>query len=224
MKPKLIAAASALALVLPPVAQAHVTVHPDEVPAGGFARLDVRVPNERDEAATEKVEMRLPDGFMFVSYEPVPGWDVKVKSERLEQPIEEHGEKITEQAGTVTWTASARNAAIQPGEFRDFGLSVGMPQEADRTLMFPTLQTYDSGHVVRLTGPPEAENPAPQVTLTAADEEHEAETSAEHEGAGAAESDGDGDDVAMGLGVAALVLGGLGLAGSGASLARSRRR
>ena len=66
------------ALALPAVAAAHVTVQPEELPAGTFTRMDVRVPTERDDAGTVKVDVELPDGFYFVSYEPVAGWDVKV--------------------------------------------------------------------------------------------------------------------------------------------------
>ena len=87
------------------MAQAHVTVQPESVPAGGFTRLDVRVPNERDDAATEKVEVKMPDGFLFVSYEPVAGWSVEVKTEKLDQPAEAFGEKINEQVDTVTFSA-----------------------------------------------------------------------------------------------------------------------
>lgn len=46
------AAAAAIALAAPAVASAHVTVQPSSAPAGGFTRLDVRVPNERDDAGT----------------------------------------------------------------------------------------------------------------------------------------------------------------------------
>ena len=49
------AAAVAVALALAPAAGAHVTLQPEEAPAGGFTRLDVRVPNERDNAGTTKV-------------------------------------------------------------------------------------------------------------------------------------------------------------------------
>jgi uncharacterized protein YcnI len=225
MKLKLIAGASALAFVLPSVAQAHVTLQPEEVPAGGFARLDVRVPNERDNAATERVEVRLPDGFVFVSYEPVPGWDVEVRSEKLAEPIEAFGEEITEQIATVTWTAADRGAAIQPGEFRDFGLSVGMPQDAQEgeALTFPALQTYDSGEVVRWIGPPDAEEPAAQVTLTASEEPEGGEgDDADTEETASASADDD-NDAPMGLAVAALIVGGLGLLAGGAGLVRGRR-
>ena len=59
-------------LLAPAAAQAHVTLQPDTAPAGGFTRLDVRVPNERDDAGTTKVDVQLPPGFIAASYEPVP--------------------------------------------------------------------------------------------------------------------------------------------------------
>ena len=81
-------ATAALALVVPATAQAHVTLQPDTGVAGAYTRLDVRVPNERDDASTTKVEVQFPDGFAAASYEPVPGWDVKVAKKQLEQPIQ----------------------------------------------------------------------------------------------------------------------------------------
>ena len=46
-----------------------------------------------------------------------------------------------------------------------------MPNQAGKALTFKALQTYSSGEVVRWIGPPDAEEPAPQVTLTASEEE-----------------------------------------------------
>ena len=57
------AAAAILALVLAPAAAAHVTVQPERAPAGGFTRLDVRVPTERDNASTTKVEVQSRTGY-----------------------------------------------------------------------------------------------------------------------------------------------------------------
>jgi periplasmic copper chaperone A len=228
----IIAAVAVAALALPAAAMAHVTLQPDQVPAGGFARLDVRVPNERDDAATERVEVQMPDGFVFVSYEPVEGWDTEVEMERTDQPVESHGEEITEQVRTVTWTATDPQAAIQPGQFRDFGLSVGMPEDAAAgdVLTFPALQTYDSGEVVRWIGPPDAGEPAAQVTLTEAEEEHGAATEEEgtegsdEEASAEPTEDEDDDDAPMSVGIAALILGGLGLLAGGGSLLAARRR
>ena len=107
-----------------------------------------------------------------VSYEPVEGWSAEVKSEKLDQPAEAFGEEINEQVDTVTFTADAE-AAIQPGQFRDFGLSVGLPESvgAGETLSFPALQTYDSGEVVRWIGPADADAPAAEVVVLTAGEE-----------------------------------------------------
>jgi uncharacterized protein YcnI len=226
VKRNLIIAVSAAALAAPATAEAHVTVQPEQLPAGGFARLDVRVPNERDGAATDKLELRMPDGFLFVSHEPVAGWRVDVRNERLDQPVEAFGEEITEQVATITWTATDPSAAIGPGQFRDFGLSVGMPEGAaeGETLAFPALQTYDSGEVVRWIGPPDSEEPAATVTLTASEEAEAGGEEGGDSGEEASSEAGDDDDgTPLGLGIAALVMGALGLVAGGASLARGRR-
>src|SRR5919108_1731157 len=79
-------AATAATLALPAAAGAHVTVQPGEVPAGGFTRLDVRVPTERDDASTTKVAVQFPAGFTSVSTEPVPGLTAEVRRAKLAKP------------------------------------------------------------------------------------------------------------------------------------------
>ena len=147
-----IAGAVAAALALPATASAHVTLQPDTATAGGFTRLDVRVPNERDDSATTRIDVQFPEGFESVSYEPRAGWDVKVQRS---------GGRVTR----ITWSGGR----VEPGQFTDFGLSLQMPEGADGDkLAFRALQTYDDGQVVRWIGPEDAEQPAPVVTLTAA--------------------------------------------------------
>lgn len=215
------ALAVAASLVVPAFASAHVTLQPKEVPAGSFVRLDVRVPNEQDDAATDEVEIKLPDGFVFASYEPAAGWRVDVRREKLDEPIEAEGGPIDEQVSTITWRATDRSAAIQPGQFRDFGLSVGLPEadQAGDVLTFGSIQTYDNGDVVRWIGSPDSEQPAPQVTLTAAEDEH---AMAAEEVATADESDGSDSGAPTWLAVLALVVGAGGLLSGGLAL-RGRR-
>jgi uncharacterized protein YcnI len=140
-------------------ALAHVTVQPNESTPGAFARFVVRVPNERSDASTTKVEVQFPDLF-FVSFMDVPGWQRTVEMRQLDEPAEVFGEEVTEVVGTVTWSGGE----IQPGEFMEFGFSARMPDEAT-TLEFPAIQTYDSGEVVRWIGPPDAEEPAARVNV-----------------------------------------------------------
>ena len=170
-RPRVVAAIVAAAtLALPAAASAHVTVQPSTAPADGFARLDVRVPNERDDAGTVKVDLQLPPGFAFVSYEPRPGWKVTTKRVKLDEPIEvEGGFSVDEGIGQITWTGEGPQGVIEPGQFVDFGLSLRMPKgEAGDKLTFKALQTYDDGDVVRWIGPEDGEEPAPVVTLTGA--------------------------------------------------------
>jgi uncharacterized protein YcnI len=150
------AAIAVMALVAAAPAGAHVTLQPNEVPAGGFTRLDVRVPNERDGADTTKVRVKFPPGFLFISYEPVAGWTVEVKKRKLDKPAEVFGEKIAEEVDEVDVTADP-GAGIAPGQFRDFGLSLKMPDKPGAALTFKALQTYDNGEVVRWIGPPDAD-------------------------------------------------------------------
>ena len=217
----LIAAALAVPFALAPVAAAHVTLQPEQAPAGGFTRLDVRVPTERDNASTTKVEMRMPPGFLSVSYEPEPGWDVELTMRELNEPVEQFGERVTEEVGRITFTAQGEANAIGPGEFRDFGLSVAVPEGRPGSMLsFPALQTYSNGEVVRWIGPPDSEEPAPQVELTAAEEEAAAPPPAEQQRAVAESEDDDGN----GLAIAALIVGAAGLAtGLAALLLRGRR-
>lgn len=218
-------AAAAAALLLPTAAQAHVTVQPTEVPAGSFSRVDVRVPNEEEDAATTKVEVEMPDGFIFASYEPVPGWRTVVKDEQLSEPVEAFGESYETQVKTITWTAASDADGIQPGQFRDFGLSVGIPEqyaEGD-ALAFPAIQTYDNGDVVRWIGGPDSEEPAAQVTVTAAAEDHHAGGSSdEHADEATGDDEDDGDGAPTWLAVLGVVLGALGLAVGGVALAKRR--
>ena len=208
-----LAAVAAGLLGIAPNAIAHVTLQPTEVPADGFTRLEVRVPNERDNASTTEVQVQFPPGFYSVSYEPVDGWSVDVKMRKLEEPAELFGEPVNEEVDRVTISTSG--AGIAPGQFRDFGLSVKMPNEPGGTLTFKALQTYSNGEVVRWIGPPDAEEPAPQVTLSAAEEEEAAvEPTAEAE---------DDDGPSTGLVIAALVLGALGLITGVAGLMAARR-
>jgi uncharacterized protein YcnI len=209
-------------LALAPAARAHGPMQPPEAPAGGFTRLDVRVPTERDNASTTKVVVQMPPGFLSVSTEPVPGWDAQLTMRQLDEPVEQFGEQVTEEVGRVTFTADGEASAIQPGQFRDFGLSLAVPEGRPGSMLtFKALQTYSNGEVVRWIGPPDSEEPAPQVELTAAEEEEAAAPAAEEPAApAAAEEDDDGN----GLAIAALVVAILGLAAGLAALFLRRGR
>lgn len=153
---------------------AHVTVNPKEATAGGFARLAFRVPNESDDASTTKLEVYLPENapIASVSTMPVAGWTVATSKRKLDKPIEVHGSPVSEVISVITWTASSADAAVKPGQFQEFPVSLGpIPSDA-KQLVFKALQTYSDGAVVRWIDEPkegaELEHPAPVLNVVAA--------------------------------------------------------
>ncbi|MDF5753910.1 YcnI family protein [Spongiactinospora sp. TRM90649] len=165
------AATTALAIGLAVPALAHVTVNPGTAEQGGFTKVAFRVPNERDDAATTQVEVNLPKDhpLAFVSVRPVGGWQVKVTESKLEKPVTtEHGE-IKEAVTKITWSGGK----IESGQFQEFEVSMGfIPSDTDR-LVFPAVQTYSTGEVVKWDDEPtadgtEPERPAPVLKLVPA--------------------------------------------------------
>jgi uncharacterized protein YcnI len=218
-------------LVGPGPAAAHVTVNPREATQGGYTKLTFRVPNERDNASTVKVEVNIPPetAIASVSVRPVPGWAAVVERSTLPTPLESDDGPITEAVSKITWTAAA-GAAVQPGQFQEFDVSAGPLPEVDR-IVFKALQTYSNGEIVRwIEEPPaaggdEPEHPAPVLTLT-----KQADTA---DGAEAANANADlasgSDDSdtqtgwALALGLAGLIVGLAALALGGVAWRRTRR-
>ncbi|OEV27045.1 hypothetical protein AN219_23860 [Streptomyces nanshensis] len=207
-------------------ALAHVSVDPENAEQGGYSVVNFKVPNERDNASTTKLEVSLPEEHPLASVmpQPVPGWDVKVTKSKLDKPIEMHGEKITEAVTKITWTGGE----VKKGEFQQFPVSMGeLPKDADQ-LVFKTLQTYDNDEVVRWIeepeeGQPEPENPAPVLKLTPAGAEGsdakggaaDSENASAQSGASEDGADGGGsgtDSTARVLGIAGIIAGVAGVA------------
>jgi len=171
MRKSVLAVVATASLAIPAAADAHVTMNPREVTAGSFSVMTVRVPNERDDKGTVKVDVRFPDGFYFLSYKKVPGWKVKITRRRLDTPVSIEGLSIDRRISRVVWTGNPKKGGIiRPDQFEEFPISVRVPDgEAGSQLMFRAIQTYRGGEKVRWTAAdPAAETPAPRVTLAAA--------------------------------------------------------
>ncbi|MFF3660098.1 YcnI family copper-binding membrane protein [Streptomyces olivochromogenes] len=233
MKASRIAAAGAVAasavLAVSAPAFAHVSVQPEGVAAkGDYAVVDFKVPNERDDASTNKVEVNFPTDHPLASVMPQPldGWSVQVTKSKLAKPLTLHGEKISEAVSKVTWTATGKG--IEPGFFQKFPLSVGaLPEDTDE-LVFKAIQTYDNKEVVRWIEPQqegqeEPENPAPVLTLSEASAEGHhgssgtakdaSDTSTAAPAASTSASSADSSDTtARVLGVVGIVVGAAGVA------------
>ena len=223
--------ALACALLSPAAAQAHVSLHPNEVPVGSFATLDIRVPNETEMDNTVKLAVQFPPGFLDVSTEYMPGWSAEVKTTKLAKPVQTEDGEVTEGVKEVIWTGHGGEGRIPTGQFLNFPISTEIPGREGEELTFKVLQYYDNGEVVRWIGPPNSEEPAPQIDVTAEGGvlqdvagSETAPPSPSSESAEGGESSSGSNSASKGLGLAALILGALGLLTGSAALIQSRRR
>ncbi|MFG2557336.1 YcnI family protein [Streptomyces sp. NPDC048496] len=234
--------AASTVLILAGTASAHVSVQPQgEAAKGGYATINFKVPNERDDASTTKLEVNFPTDHPLASVmpQPVPGWKIDVTKSKLAKPLDMHGQKINEAVSKVTWTAegSKNDLGIRPGEFQQFPLSVGqLPEDADQ-LVFKAIQTYDNKEVVRWIeeqkdGAEEPESPAPVLKLTAATTDEHGSTADDKSGAAnadeakdkhteAASASSSSDTTARVLGVVGIAIG---IAGVAFGFLAGRRR
>ncbi len=228
----------ASALLAPASAQAHVSLHPNTIPAGAFATLDVRVPGEQEGAYVTKVDTLFPQGFTGVDYENVAGWTTKVIETKLATPITEDGETIDTQVSQIVWTWTGPLGKVNNGQFINFPLSLAIPDNATgKALEFRTVQTYSNGKIVHWIEPSlTAEHPSPRINVTAkgglieevaGDEAgpEAGQTGAPNSTQAASNSTAKpSGGASKGLGITALILGALGLLAGLAALAASRRR
>ncbi len=239
MKTSRVSFAAALAagtvLVLSGTAFAHVGVQPvGEAAKGGYATLNFKVPNERDNASTTQLEVNFPVDQPLTSVMPqdIPGWTSSVEKTKLDKPLTVHGKQVNEVVTKVTWTGGK----IEAGKFQQFPVSVGkLPENADQ-MVFKSIQTYDNGEVVRWIeeakeGAAEPQNPAPVLKLTApkGDDHHGSGAKADEaknadketgNGHGKAAAGHGSDTTARALGIAGIVIG---LGGVAFGIASRRR-
>lgn len=148
------------------------------------------------------------------------------------------GDAVTEVIDTITWTADG--PGIGPDQFDTFTLRGGPFPEDAESVVFPAVQTYDSGEEVAwieetIEGQDEPEHPAPVLTLTVgvgADEDHDeadddtatTEDTTESTEEAAGDLDAGDDDGTDGLAVAGVIAGLGGIATGGVAIALARRR
>jgi uncharacterized protein YcnI len=169
-----VATAGALVLISTGVASAHVTAHsPDVAAKGAHAEVVFRMPDEEAKAHAVKLQVNFSttSPISDADIKPVPGWTAQKTMMTLPKPVHENNEDVVTAVKSITWTAP-KGAGIAPGEFQEFAISAGLPDNTSKLIM-PAIQTYDNGDVVNWTqltvaGQPEPEHPAPSLVLVAA--------------------------------------------------------
>jgi uncharacterized protein YcnI len=134
-----LAAATAVALVLAREASAHAIVSPPVAKSKVLQQFTLSVPTEEKGARTKVVRLSLPKGFVIDSFEPSPGW------------------KRIARTQSVTWNGGS----VPTGEDAVFRFNASL--DANRTYTFAVRQTYSDGRVVDWSGPESSDTPAPAV-------------------------------------------------------------
>jgi len=152
-------------------AGAHVSPDRTEVPAGGYTDVKLGVGHGCEGSPTTQLEVQIPSELLNVTPYVVPGWDVAVTTDPLDEPVEgSHGEQVTERDAVVTWTAQAGNELLD-GFKMQFGLNFQVPDLEGTVLHFPTIQTCQEGATswiqIPVEGEEEPAEPAPTVRIVA---------------------------------------------------------
>ncbi|MFD9890037.1 YcnI family protein [Amycolatopsis sp. NPDC059027] len=152
-----------------PIASAHISVSPDSTPAGVPAVLSFRVPSERDDVTTTRLEVTFPADHPLGSVVPrtLPGWKIEVRKQTTTQRAESaHADEMTDgTVSSIVW----ESGVIPAGTFEDFPVRIAkMPGSG--TLGFVVRQTYSDGQTILWSDPvrqgqPEPAHPAPTVTV-----------------------------------------------------------
>ena len=142
------AAAAALALVAPAVAQAHVSIQPRQSAQGATERYLVRIPSE-GKVATVAAEMDVPEGVIIETLQAPAGWkhEIRRKDDRI--------------------VAITYQADVKPGEFIEVGFVARNPRSGER-IVWTLRQKFADGTVTDWTVGPQGTRPTAVTRLTAA--------------------------------------------------------
>jgi uncharacterized protein len=166
-------AVAALAVAGP--ASAHVKASGIDAVQGSSGVVTFRVPSESTTASTTELLITFPSDTPFTSVDTQPkaGWTATITKKPLAKPVtSESGSQITAYVAQVDLKATTPSAAIPPGQFDIFNLSVG-PFPKAPSVSFGALQTYSDGSTVNwdeksADGVTEPAHPAPALQLSAA--------------------------------------------------------
>jgi uncharacterized protein YcnI len=134
-------------------ALADITVTPTEAVQGGSTTMTFRVPNERPNAYTKKVEVTLPEATPIAEVYPlsVPDWAPQITWRDLPLGIPQvHGTLTNQIPSAITWIAVG-SGAFKPGQPQDLKVDMG-PLPTAGQVTFNLTQTYSDGTVVHWGG------------------------------------------------------------------------
>lgn len=117
---------------------AHVTIESRAASPGTFYKTVVQVPHGCDGAATTRLQVRMPEGFIAVKPMAKPGWTIDIVRAPYGKSYEFiHGAKLDSGVREVTWTGHLDDAFYD--EFIVVGFVAGSIKPGEE-LVFPVRQ------------------------------------------------------------------------------------
>jgi uncharacterized protein YcnI len=200
-----------------PTAFAHVGITPRQAAAGGYTKLSFGVPHGCDGSSTTRIAVQIPEGVVSVKPQVAPGWEIATTTGPYAEPVELHGDTLTEGVVEVVW----EGGPLSDSHLAEFGMSVRLPDAPGETIAFPVIQTCVEGETGWIqiaaasdsdeAGGEELEHPAPTIELLAASGGH----------GEAADAGGERSSLAS---MGGLVLGALGFVTGSMALVATRRQ
>jgi uncharacterized protein YcnI len=180
------------------IASAHVVVYPQQTTQGSYEKFSVRVPSEKKDTNTVKVEVRVAPADVTISrIEPKAGWTYALTKD------------ATGAVTSVVWTA--QGDGLSPTEFTEFNMS-GKVADNAAAITWKAYQTYKDGSVVEWVGASDSDTPA---SVTKVNPKPAGTDSGGHDTGHTAAATGDGAAAAsktpLVLSIVAVVLGALSL-------------
>jgi len=125
-------ATGALMIAAPVLARPDLTE--DQVPAtAGRQVIHLRIQTGCGDAATDRVELGIPESVIGVIAEAKPGWSVETVTEPTD-PYDLFGTRQTDRVSTVRWTGGS----VPSDQFLDFAIAAVFTEQGQ--LAFPVTQ------------------------------------------------------------------------------------
>lgn len=131
----------ALSAIAMPAA-AHVSIDPPQAAPLAYVRAALRVPHGCGDAATTRIEVRLPEGLTGARPMPKPGWNLVLTPREAGTAPAGHG--AVRDLAAIAW----EGGRLANEHYDEFVLRFRVPDRANETLWFAVRQDCEGGRSV----------------------------------------------------------------------------
>lgn len=125
-------------------AAAHVTLEYQVANAASYYKATLRVGHGCDGSPIKQIIALIPAGVQGAKPMPKAGWNLEIVREKLAEPYDDHGKKITEDVTRITWTAKTKEDYLQDTQYDEFVLRGKLPDKAGM-MYWPVSQVCEVG-------------------------------------------------------------------------------